>query len=328
MTCVASLPRTCAMALAAVTMLLPLAARAQTQPYPSQDVNFICGFAAGSGADIMVRYFAEKMRPLMNRTIIVQNKPGAIGNIATEFVARSKPDGYTILVTGGNAVAASMHLFKRPAVDAARAFQIAATINNATMMIAVRADGPIKTIADLTAAMKEKGDKASYAFANPTSRVLGAMYKEKAGLQAVEVGYRTGADYLNELYSGKIDFAIVDNVQGMAQAGAGRMRLLAVGAGTRMQAAPDIPTLTELGYPTDIRSWWAALVPAATPRPIVDQLNAWFGQVVASEETRKFLNGIASDPWVSKPDEAQAYFLQQIKDWGEYVRVAGIEPQG
>ncbi len=154
------------------------------------------------------------------------------------------------------------------------------------------------------------------------------MYKEKAGLQAVEVAYRTGADYLNELYSGKIDFALVDNVQGMAQANAGRMRLLAVGADKRMQAAPDLPTMTELGYPMNIRSWWAALVPSGTPKPIVDQINVWFSQVVGTEETKKFLNGIASDPWIAKPDEAQAYFLQQIKDWGEYVKVAKIEPQG
>jgi tripartite-type tricarboxylate transporter receptor subunit TctC len=317
--------RVSAIALIAISTA-PHGARAQA--YPSQDVNFICGFAAGSGADIIVRYFADKLRPVMNRTIIVQNKPGALGNIATEYVARAKPDGYTILVTGGNSVAASMHLFKKPSVDVAKAFQIAATINNATMMIAVPADSPVKTIADLTAALKEKGNKATYAFANPTSRVLGAMYKEKAGLQAVEVGYRTGADYLNELYSGKLDFAVVDNVQGMAQANAGRMRLLAVGAAARMQAAPDLPTLTELGYPTDIRSWWAALVPAGTPKPIVDQLNAWFSQVVATEETKKFLNGIASDPWVSKPEEGQAYFIQQIKDWADYVRVANIEPQG
>jgi tripartite-type tricarboxylate transporter receptor subunit TctC len=324
MTHVASLLRASAIALATISTV----AQAQSQAYPSQDVQFICGFAAGSGADIIVRYFADKMRPLMNRTIVVQNKPGAIGNIATEFVARSKPDGYTILVTGANSVAASMHLFKKPSVDVAKAFQIAATINNATMMIAVRADGPWKTVPELTAAMKEKGDKASYAFANPTSKVLGALYKEKAGLQAVEVGYRTGADYLNELYSGKIDYAIVDNIQGMAQLRAGRMRLLAVGADVRMQAAPDIPTLTEFGYPMNIRSWWAALLPAATPKPIVDQLNAWFSQVVESPETKEFLNGIASDPWVSKPDEAQAYFLQQIKDWADYVRVAKIEPQG
>ncbi len=319
--------RAAAMALAAISMVPP-GARAQSQAYPWQDVQFICGFAAGSGADIIVRFFADKMRPLMNRTIIVVNKPGALGNIATEFVARAKPDGHTIYVTGANSVAANMHVFKKPPVDAGNAFRIAATMNKATMMLAVGADAPWKTMPELTAAMKQKGDKASYAFANPTSKVLGAMYKEKAGLQSVEVAYRTGADYLNELYSGKIDYAIADNIQAMAQVSAGRMRILAIGAGTRMQAAPDLPTLTEFGYPTDIRSWWAALVPAGTPRPIIDQLNVWFSQVTVSPEAKEFLNGIASDPWVSKPDEAQAYFLQQIKDWGDYVRLAKIEPQG
>jgi tripartite-type tricarboxylate transporter receptor subunit TctC len=323
---VPSLLRGGTIALAAAITMVPHAARAQS--YPSQDVSFICGFAAGSGADIIVRFFADKMRPLMNRTIVVHNKPGALGNIATEFVARAKPDGHTILVTGANSVAANMHVFKKPPVDAGKALQIVATINRATMMVTVRADGPWKTVPELTAAMKEKGDKASYAFANPTSKVLGAMYKEKAGLKAVEVAYRTGADYLNELYAGKIDYAIADNIQAMAQSNAGRMRILAVGAGTRMQAAPTIPTLTEFGYPMDIRTWWAALVPAATPRPIIDQLNVWFSQVVESPETKTFLNSVASDPWVSKPDEGQAYFLQQIKDWAEHVRVANIEPQG
>jgi tripartite-type tricarboxylate transporter receptor subunit TctC len=322
---VPNLLRGCAIALIAMSAV-PQDARAQA--YPSQDVQFICGFAAGSGADIIVRYFADKMRPLINRTIVVQNKPGALGNIATEFVARSKPDGHTIYVTGANSVAASMHIFKKPPVDVGAALQLVATINKATMMVVVRADAPWKSVPELTAAMKEKGDKASYAFANPTSKVLGAMYRERAGLQAVEVAYRTGADYLNELYAGKIDFAVADNIQAMAQTNAGRMRILAVGAGTRMQSAPNIPTLTEFGYPMDIRSWWAALVPAGTPKPIVDQLNAWFSQVVESEETKTFLNGIASDPWVSKPEEGQAYFLQQIKDWGDYVRVAKIEPQG
>ncbi|MFL6799170.1 MAG: Bug family tripartite tricarboxylate transporter substrate binding protein [Xanthobacteraceae bacterium] len=299
-----------------------------SQTYPSQDVNFICGFAAGSGADVMVRYFADKMRPLMNRTIIVQNKPGAVGNIATEFVARSKPDGHTIYVTGANSVAANMHLFRKPSVDVAKAFQIVATINNATMMLAVPAGGPVKSIAELTRVLKAKGDKASYAYANATARVLGAMYKEKADVQAVEIAYRTGADFLNELYSGKLDFAVPDNIQAMAQANAGRMLLLGVGADKRMQAAADIPTMTELGYPMDIRSWWAALVPSATPRPIVEQLNRWFNEVVARDETKKFLQSVASDPWVSTPEEAQAYLVRQIDDWREWVRIAKIEPQG
>ena len=301
--------------------------RAWAQAYPAQDLHFICGFAAGSGADIIVRFFADKLRPVVGRTILVENKPGALGNIATEYVARSKPDGYTIYVTGANSLAANMHVLKNPGVNATEGLQIAATINRATMMLGVRADAPWKTAKELTDAMKQKGEKASYAFANPTAKVLGAMYKEKAGLQSVEVSYRTGADFLNDLYGGNIDYAIPDNIQAMAQSRAGKMRILAVGAGQRMGAAPDLPTMTELGYPMEIRSWWAALVPTATPRPIVDQLNVWFNQVVASPETKTFLNSIASDPWLTKPEEAQAYFRQQVKDWGEYVKIAKIEQQ-
>lgn len=311
---------------AAGMLAMPGIARAQA--YPSQDVHFICGFAAGSGADIIVRWFADKMRPVMGRTIVVENKPGALGNIATEYSARAKPDGHIIYVTGANSLAANMHVLKNPGPDVTTQLQIVATINRATMMLGVRADAPWKDAKELTEAMKLKGEKASYAFANPTAKVLGALYRERAGLKSVEVAYRTGAEFLNDLYSGNIDYAIPDNIQAVAQQRAGKMRLLAVGAGTRMQAAPELPTMTELGYPMDIRSWWAALVPMATPKPIVDQLNTWFNQVVASDDAKTFLNGIASDPWLTKPDEAQAYFRQQVKDWAEFVKLAKIEPQG
>jgi tripartite-type tricarboxylate transporter receptor subunit TctC len=304
----------------------PQSARAQA--YPSGDIHFICAYAAGSGADIIVRYVAEKLRPIVGKSIIVENKPGAIGNIATEYVARSKPDGLTVLVTGGNSVAGSAHLFKHPTYDAAKAFQIAATINRATMMVGVRADSPYKNAKELAAAMKLKGDKASYAYANPTAKVLGALFREKAGLQSVDIAYRTGADFLNDLASGTIDYAIPDNVQAMAQIRAGHMKILGVGAGERMKSAPDLPTLTEQGYPMDVRTWWAALVPQATPRPIVDQINAWFAQIVDTPDAREFSQNIASDPWKTTPDEAQAYFLKDIERWGEYVKIAKIEPQG
>ena len=135
-------------------------------------------------------------------------------------------------------------------------------------------------------------------------------------------------EYLNDLYTGNIDYAIPDNIQAMAQQRAGKMRILAVGAAERMLATPDLPTATELGFPMDVRSWWATFVPAATPKPIVDQLNVWFSQVVATEETKVFLASAASDPWIAKPDEAQAYLRKEIENWREYVRIANIEPQG
>ena len=300
--------------------------RAQT--YPSQDIHFICGFAAGSGADIIVRFFAEKMRPLVGRPIVVENKPGALGSLATEYVARSKPDGHTVQIAGASSLAANMHLFRNPPIDYGKAIQVAATISQATMMVAVRPDAPWKDIAKLTAAMKQKGERATYGFATPIAKAIGAMYKQRADLKAVDVAYRTGADFLNDLASGNVDYVIADNIQAMAQARAGRMRLLAVGSSERMQAVADIPTLKEFGYDVDIRTWWGAMVPSAAPRPVVDQLNAWVNKVVASDDAKKFLNDVASDPWASTPEAAQAYFLQQIKDWGDYVRIAKIEPLG
>ena len=301
---------------------------ASAQQYPAQDIHLICGFAAGSGADVIVRFIGEKMKVLSGRAVIVENKPGALGNIATEYVAKSKPDGYTVYITGASALAANMHVMKNPSVDVGKSLQIVGTINKQPVMIAVRGNSPYKSIAELTQAMKAKGDKASYAFANPTAKVVGAMYKEKAGLQAVDVSYKTGAEYINDLTSGAIDYAIPDNVLAVAQARNGRMKILAVSTGERMQAAPEYPTMTESGYPMDLRGWWAGLVPMGTPKPVVDQLGAWISQIVSSEEGKKFLANIASDYWVSKPEEAQAYFLEQIKQWGDYVRLAKIEPQG
>jgi len=265
---------------------------------------------------------------MAGRPIIVENKAGAGGNIATEYVARAKPDGYTIYITGASALAANMHVLKNPGTDVGKSLQIVGTINKQPVMVAVSNTSTYKTIAELTAAMKEKGDKASYAIANPSAEVVGAMYKEKAGLQAVEVYYKTGAEYLNDLASGAIDYAIPDNVLAMARARAGSMRILAVSTSERMLAAPEYPTMTELGYPMDLRGWWAGLVPTGTPKPVIDKLNEWISQIVASEDGKKFLAGIASDPWVSKPEEGQAYFLQTIKQWGDYVKIAKIEPQG
>jgi tripartite-type tricarboxylate transporter receptor subunit TctC len=176
--------------------------------------------------------------------------------------------------------------------------------------------------------MKKKGDKASWAYANPTAKVLGALYRETAGLKSVDIAYRTDADFLNDLYSGAIDYAIPDNVQAMAQIRAGHMKILGVGAGTRMKSAAELPTLTEQGFKMDVRTWWAAIVPSATPKPVVNLINGWFAKVVDTPEAHAFNATIASDAWMTKPDEAQAYFLADIKRWGEYVTVAKIEPQG
>lgn len=297
------------------------------QDYPTRDVSFVCAFPPGSGADIIVRWYAEKMRVLLGRTVIVENKVGAIGNVATEYTARAKPDGHTIYVHGATALAANMTLFKKPPVDVEKEIQIVATINKQPTMLVVRPDAPWHTVAELTAYLKEKGAKASYGTSNPLGRVMGAIYNQTMGLEAVEVVYRTAGDSLNDLTSGALDFATLDNIFSIAQEREKRLRVLAISPPERMQVVPQFPTMTELGVPMKIVGWFAAMVPMATPRPIVDRLNRLFNEVTGSAEGKAFLNGVASDPWLTTPDQGQAFLREQVVDWGAWIRQAKIEPQ-
>ncbi len=301
---------------------------APAQQYPSQDIHLLSAFPAGSGADVLVRYFADKLRPLTGRTIIVENRAGAGGNIATEQLVRSKPDGHTIFVHAGNTMASNFHLIRNNPIDASKQIQVAATINRQAFMLVVDAKKPGKTVADLTAHLKEKGEKATYGTAANSGVIMCAIYKELAGLKAVEVNYKMAGDSLNDMASGNVDFGCHDPVFALSQVREGRLRILAVASGDRLKAAPEYPSMKESGYPMDLTGWFSAMVPIATPRPIVEQINKWINQIHAMPETEKFLTNFGGDPWVATPDEGQARLLKDIKDWVEYVRIAKLQPQG
>ena len=222
---------------------------AQAQDYPSQDIRFICAFPAGSGADVLVRYFGEKVRQIANRTIIVENKVGAAGNIAAVYTARAKPDGYTVYVHAASADRGQHASVQDPADRRRQDLQIVAGINKQPFMMMVPANSPYKTLAELTEAMKKKGDKASYAQSNTSGKVMGELYKRATGIQAVEVPYRTANDSLNDFASGRLDYGMMDPVFALSQARDGRLRMLAVSTPHRMQAVPDLPTMAEAGVP-------------------------------------------------------------------------------
>jgi tripartite-type tricarboxylate transporter receptor subunit TctC len=297
--------------------------------YQQNNIYFICAFPPGSGADVLVRYFAERVRPLAGKVIIVENKAGAGGNIAIEYVARAKPDGHTILVHGASGVAASMSMFKKPPVDVAKAIRVASTISRQAFMLVVDARSPYKTLQDLTSAMKAKREKATYGTSSPFGTVVGEVYKSGTGIVAPEVNYRNSVDSNNDLLSGALDYAVYDPVYALAQQRQGRLRILAVSTADRLRAEPGIPTLKEYGISDfNMMSWWAAMVPMDTPQSIIAQIDKWFNQVVDTEETRAFLAGIGGDQLIMTPDNAQQYLLQDIKNWSEFVKIAKIDPQG
>jgi tripartite-type tricarboxylate transporter receptor subunit TctC len=314
--------------LALLLAVAPLPAFAQAD-YPSKEVHVVNGFPPGSGADVLIRYFTDKLTPLVGKPFIVDYKTGANGNIALEYTARAKPDGYTILMNSGSSLAASMYLFKKPVADVAKDFQIAAVINRQTFLIIVDVKSPYTSLADLTKAMKAKGDKASFGTTAPSGVILAALYKSGAGLSAVEVPYKDMAGAYNDMLGGQIDYAAADPVFALSQAQAGKVRLLAAGSETRIKAMGDVPTLVELGYPgVDVTSWWVATVPTGTPRPVIDKINGWYNQVLRMPETTKFLNGFGGDVWIGSPEDGQARLNHDVKTWGEMIKFAKIEPVG
>lgn len=310
---------------AAFTAAAPGLLRAQGS-YPPGDIHVICAFPAGSGADVLVRYFAEKLKPISGRTVIVENKPGAGGNIATEYLVRAKPDGLTMFIHAGNTLASNFHLIKNNPIDARKQIQIAATINKQAFMLVVDPKKPWKDVKELTAAMKEKGPKATYAYAANSGKIMGAIYKARAGLQAEEVAYKMAQDSMNDLISGSVDFACHDPQFGMQEFRKGTLRILGVASAERLKAQPDFPTMTEQGYPMDLLGWFCAMLPSATPKPIVDQVNAWVNKIHEDPETAKFLISFGGEPWVTAPGVGQERMLKDIVDWEEYVRVAKLIP--
>ena len=315
------------LALALLPAGMPLGAAAQD--YPAREIRSICNFSAGSGADILVRYYSDRLSKLAGKAVVVENKVGVQGNIATEYVARSKADGYTIMITpASSTLAAARYLFKRLPFDPDKDFTPVTTLARLSFAIAIDAKSPIRTIAELTEHLKKKPGHGHYATGSNTGQVTGELYKEMAGLSTVYVPYKQATSALTDTISGEVDFMTYDITFLVPQARAGRVRILAVTSAARLTTLPDVPTMAESGFPGyDLAPWWGVVVPAGTPRAIVDKLAAWFNQITASEETHRFLENLATDPFPGSPESMAALIRTEIEQWGRYVRLAKIEPQ-
>ncbi|MBM3608389.1 MAG: tripartite tricarboxylate transporter substrate binding protein [Alphaproteobacteria bacterium] len=314
--------------LAGAAFAAALASAAQAQTYPTQAIRFVTGFPPGSGADVVTRFIAEQVKQLAKVNTIVENRVGAAGNIAQQTVARSKPDGYTILMSTATATASSMYLYKQPPVDVGKELRIGATINRQGFMIVVDKNSPHKTLADLTAALKAKGDKASYGVAAPSGIVLAEVYRALIGAPAVQVRFRTASDSLKEMASGALEFASIDPQVGLSQSRAGNIRILGVSTGERLKAMPDVPTMKEGGFKDfDQTGWWAMIIPAATPDSVVEVMDGWMKTILAKPETVKFFADAGADAWYLPARDAQKRFLQEIINWSEYMRMANIPRQ-
>jgi tripartite-type tricarboxylate transporter receptor subunit TctC len=300
----------------------------QAQEYPTREIRLMCGFPAGSGADIMYRHIAEKLSALAGKPVLVENRPGVQGHLAHVHTARAKPDGYTLSLQGGSSLASINFLLKNPPVDPLKDFDYIGMVLRQGWYLSVDAKSPIKTIAELTAHLKQKGAKGSYAVSTNTGIVFAELYKAAAGLETVQVNYKTIMDSINDLAAGNVDMSMTDPPFTIASIRAGRFRAIAVSTGTRVNATPDIPTMAESGVPgIDVDVWWSMQGPAGMPAPVRDKLAGWLKQIVNSEETKKFYVGIGTDPLIGTGEETRALIVKDMDRWRDWVKRAKIEPQ-
>ncbi|MBC2666986.1 hypothetical protein H7F51_15820 [Novosphingobium flavum] len=300
---------------------------------PRGEIRVICGFPVKSGGDNFVRFFAKAMQPLLGAKTTVYNfmeeNLHYEGNLATQNVIDSPPDGSTIYITSGGILAANQALMNAPPFDAGKALQSFGTITTVPNTLLVRADSPYRDLNDLTRAMMTKGTAARYAVANGSVvRIVGLLYKKLAGLEVEEVVRRESLQTLKMLYDGEVDYVCSNNVYPVAEEKAGRVRILAINGQTRQKVASKYPTFKEFGYDMKLDNWWGGFVRADTPKPIVNRLGRILTAVTNLPASRAYLNGIMCDPWTQTPAQSQAHLLEQMEAWRESVDLAGLAKEG
>ena len=309
--------------LALCVLVGPAAAQ---QDYPNRALHAFVGFPAGSGADILCRYFTALLEKLAGKPVVVENKPGANGNIATGMVASAKPDGYSLLFIASSNMAGSRFLFKNLPFDTVKDFAPVASFAQIAFVLTVSAKSPIKSVAELTAYLKSRPQN-KYGATNQTAILSTEYYKQLAGVEAVHVSYRTAPEALPDVEDGTLDFMIMDGTFAVGPIKAGKIRALAVTTAQRIASLPDVPTMAQAGLSFEFTPWWGVWAPAATPAPIVAKLGGWMNQISRTEEARQFLERIASLPLSDDSKGTAARLQVAIEQWGPLVKAAKIEPQ-
>jgi tripartite-type tricarboxylate transporter receptor subunit TctC len=306
--------------------LLGFSSLAAAENYPTKPIRMVLGYPAGSGIDNVARQVAQRLEKSLGQTVYVDNKPGALGNIAAQNVATSEPDGYSILFTPNSAPVANVHLFKKLPFDPIKDFAPIAPVARLGFVVLVNSEMPVKTIADLNALIKKEPGKYSYGTGNATGQVAGALYTHLAGLDVLNVPYKGVPPAVIDLIGGRINFVMADASLAIPQIKGGKVKGLAVTNSTRVAALKDMPTMAESGIPGyDLTGWFGIFAPAKTPANIVKLLEKTVREVVADKEMGESLRAIGVEPiFGSSADLAKMVAVDTVK-WGEIIKRAGIK---
>jgi tripartite-type tricarboxylate transporter receptor subunit TctC len=290
-------------------------------------VRVLVGFTPGGGVDINARLLSAKLSELLGQQFVVENKPGAGTNIANETVAKSSPDGYTLLFTSP-AVAINMSLYSNPPYDALRDFAGVSIFSESTNLLVVPASLPARSVQDLVAMAKAKPGSLNYSSAGQgtTQHLAGELFKLRTGTSIVHVPYKGSAPALTALIAGDVQLGFINPVAAGPHVKSGKLRALAVAGARRTALFPDVPTMKEAGVDgVEVALWYGLLAPKATPREAVRTLAAAVAKATHDEEVRKRLAADGAEPVGNSPEEFDRQLREDVAKYGEVVKVSGAK---
>jgi tripartite-type tricarboxylate transporter receptor subunit TctC len=316
-----------------VTASLVVAALPATGPaqeaWPTKPITLVVTYPPGGGADLMARLVAPKMSETLGQPIVVDNKPGAAGQVGAAFVARAKPDGYTVMVDAASFVI-NPSLYPKLQYDTDKAFTPVGVLAFFPHVIVVTPDYEAKSVGDLIAMAKAQPGKINYASSGTGSaqHLAGAAFVQQARIELTHVPYKGGGPAMNDVMGGHIPVFFANVASGLSHIRSGKLRALAVAGERRISALPDMPTLAELAMPgSEVYEWNGMFVPAGTPEPVVNRLGDALRTALESDEIKQRIAGLGGEIFAGGPAEAARFIAEQRQRTATIIREGNIKPE-
>ncbi len=308
--------------------MLALSGGACAADFPSRPVRFVVPYTPGAINDFIGRLVSQKLAEMWKQQVIVDNRAGGGTTIGTDIVAKSPPDGHTLLLTA-TAFAINAAFYPKLPFDTLRDFTAVTQIGAASMLLAVNAQLPVKSVKDLVALAKAKPGQLAYGSTGSggSAHLMGEMFKSMAGVDVVHVPYKGLAPALTDVMAGQVSYTFGTQLALDGPMKTGRVRAIAVTGKTRMRTVPDLPTIAESGYPDyDMTAWWGVAVAARTPRAVVMKLHDDIVRVLNMPDVLERLSGQGVEVAGSTPQQFDAFVRAEIARWGKAVRQSGAKP--
>jgi tripartite-type tricarboxylate transporter receptor subunit TctC len=308
--------------IAALLLALPAAA----QNYPSRPVRLIVPYQAGQGTDVAARYFAERLSKALGQQFVVDNKPGAGGNIGTEAVAHAAPDGYTLLMGTNATQTMNEFLYPSSGYDAEKDFAPIVLVGMLPMVVAANPGFAPNTMPELVAAAKAQPDKINMALPSTSARVVFEFLKERSGALLFGVPYKGSGTAMTEVMGGQVQLIIDTATALRGHVQSGKLKAIAITTLKSGELLPGVKSVAEQGVAGfEMTPWTAMYAPRGTPKPIIDQLNAEVMKVLAEPETRQKLMQLGFEPAGGTPDQLAAFEKTERAKWGPLIKAAGLK---